>query len=101
VPIPWASFTAAYPSDANAVLQHGILKNTNKYAVTTWYHTARKFADQTEPYLNFGGIQETSIRPSAAQAVALATTLQLGLYDPEPQDGGRLTLKPRSSSIHH
>jgi len=82
VPINWSSFTVAYPSDANAVLQHEILKNTNKYAVTTWYQTAKKFADQTETHLNFGGIQEGSIRPSAAQAVALATSLKLGLYDP-------------------
>jgi len=54
------SFTAGIPSDTDSTRIHAILKNTNKYALTTWWNT--KYAGQTGAYLNFGGTSEEDIR---------------------------------------
>ena len=71
------------PTDALTLQLKQILTNSNKYAVTTWWNTTKNFdAQAADPYLNFGGTAEPNIRPSAAEAMALATALRFGSYDP-------------------
>lgn len=82
VPIDWSAFTASYPTDPNATLQKNLLRNANKFAVTTWYDTVKNFDAQTQTYLDFGGIGENNIRPSACEAFSLAVSIRLGIYDP-------------------
>ncbi|MFM9920836.1 hypothetical protein [Lacisediminihabitans sp. H27-G8] len=60
-----------------------ILRNSNKYALTTWWNTAKNYAAQSgSTYLNLGGGAEDNIRPPAAEAMGLATSIRLGIYDP-------------------
>lgn len=82
VPINWSSFTAGLPSDTNSVRLQGILTNANKYALTTWYNTAKNYAGQGGTYLTFGGTAEANIRPAASEALALAIAIKTGAYDP-------------------
>jgi hypothetical protein len=80
-PIVWASLSAGAPSDADAQRLRAILRNTNRYALTTWWNTTKDFDAQTGAYLSFGGTSEQFIRPAAAEALALAISLQAGAYD--------------------
>ncbi|MFF5768731.1 hypothetical protein [Streptomyces tanashiensis] len=57
-----------------------VLRNSNQFAVTTWWNTTKNFDAQTGAYLDFGGNGENNIRPGAAQAFGLATALSLGVY---------------------
>ncbi|WP_436499807.1 hypothetical protein [Actinokineospora sp. HUAS TT18] len=79
VPIDFT--TLVKPTDAVSVQVATILKNTNKFAVTTWWNTTKDFDAQTGTYLDFGGTGENNIRPGAAQVFGLATSLRLGVYD--------------------
>ena len=81
VPIDWSDFTAGLPTDTASVQMQGILTNANKYALTTWYNTAKNYDAQSGPYLSFGGTDEAHIRPAASEAVALATAITTGAYD--------------------
>ena len=82
-PINWSSFQAGVPTDANAVRVASILQNASKYALTTWWNTARNYAAQDATnYLDFGGVNETSIRSPAMEAYGLTVALQTGVYDP-------------------
>ena len=83
-PIPWGSFTAGLPGDADAQRAGAILLNTNRYALRTWYG-AKGYSSATQQaatYLNLGGIGEGSIRPAASEALALAVSLRTGVYNP-------------------
>ncbi|WP_328946315.1 hypothetical protein OG259_37530 [Streptomyces sp. NBC_00250] len=78
VPIDFASLVK--PTDAITNRVATILRNTNQFAVTTWWNTTKNYDAQTGAYLNFGGTAESIIRPPAAQAFGLATALSLGVY---------------------
>jgi hypothetical protein len=80
-PVNWSSFTAGLPTDADSVRIQHILLNANKYALSTWYYTVKNYNAQTG-YINFGGTDENSIRPSASEALALAISIKTGAYDP-------------------
>jgi hypothetical protein len=81
-PINWAGFTAGRPTDTNATRLQTILRNTNEYALTTWWNTAKNFDAQSgSTYLSFGGTAESNIRPSASEALALAIAIKTGAYD--------------------
>lgn len=80
-PIQWSSFTAGLPTDANSVRLRSILLNANKYALTTWWTTAKGYAAQMGTYLDFGGTDEAHIRPAASEALALAISIKTGAYD--------------------
>ncbi|WP_412538784.1 hypothetical protein R8Z50_23370 [Longispora sp. K20-0274] len=79
-PINMASFTTTHPGDANSVRLRAIMRNSNRYALTTWYDTVKDFDAQTGAYLTFGGTAEDKIRPAAAEAFGLAVSLKLGVY---------------------
>jgi hypothetical protein len=71
------------PVDALSTQVKQVLQNTNKYAVTTWWNTTKNYdAQSASTYLDFGGIDELSIRTPAAQTLGLATAIRLGIYDP-------------------
>jgi hypothetical protein len=78
VPIDWDAFGDAPLADDEAVAGE-ILRNSNEYALTTWWKN--KFGSQGSGYLTFGGTGEHQIRPVAAEAAALATALVTGTYD--------------------
>lgn len=79
VPINWSALKAEQLTGVDA-LPADILRNSNKYALTTWWES--KFATQEDAeYLQFGGTGEHQIRPIAAEATALATALATGEYD--------------------
>ena len=82
VPIDWNALPSGMPNSADSDRVKGILNNTNKYALTTWWNTAKDFDSQTAAYLDFGGIDEANIRPAASEAFALAVSIKLGAYDP-------------------
>ena len=84
VPINWSVLNKGLPTDANSVRMGSILNNTNRYALTTWY-TAKGYASSSQQaanYLDFGGTDETHIRPAASEALGLAVSLKTGLYNP-------------------
>ncbi|WP_018157590.1 hypothetical protein [Demetria terragena] len=82
------------PKDSLSVQARGILRNSNKYAVTTWWNTVKDYdAQDASPYLNFGGANEKNIRPPAAQAMGLATSIRLGIYDPKQTGVSTATAK--------
>ncbi|WP_052446581.1 family 16 glycoside hydrolase [Candidatus Soleaferrea massiliensis] len=83
VPIDWDSMDTAPLTDELSRDTAQILLNSNKYAVTSWYNDIKKFASQTGEYLTFGGTGENNIRPVSHEAMALATSLRLNVYDPE------------------
>ena len=80
VPIDWSAFPVAAPADATAALLKKILLNSNKYGLTTWYDSVKKYKAQTGDYLDLGGILENNIRAPAAEAVGLAVFIALGAY---------------------
>jgi hypothetical protein len=84
VPIPWATFAAGLPGDADAQRAATILLNTNRYALRTWYGAKGygSAAQQAANYLDFGGTGENNIRPAASEALALAISLKTGVYNP-------------------
>ena len=78
-----SSIVTTVPTDALTLQLKQILTNSNTYGVTTWWNTTKNFDAQSgSQYLSFGGTDEPSIRPSAAEAVGLATALRFGSYDP-------------------
>ncbi|MGN9809315.1 golvesin C-terminal-like domain-containing protein [Micromonospora sp. BQ11] len=81
VPVDWARFTAALPTDGNSTLARSVLLSTNKYALGTWW--TGNFGSQTGTYLTLGGTGEHQVRPPASQAYALAISLKTGAYDPQ------------------
>jgi hypothetical protein len=80
-PFDASIFTAGLPTDADSVRVRSILANANKYALTTWWNTAKNYDAQTGTYLDFGGTGEGNIRPAASEAYALAVALATGVYD--------------------
>jgi hypothetical protein len=80
-PIAWGTLIQGAPTSADALRMRSILLNANKYALTVWWN-AKGYGAQTDPYLSFGGVGETNIRPPASEALALAVSLQTGAYDP-------------------
>lgn len=82
IPIAWASFPATVPTDADSLRVRSVLQNANRYAVTTWYNTAKNYDSQAGTYLDFGGTGEGNIRAPASEALSLALSLKLGAYDP-------------------
>lgn len=80
-PFDPTAFTAGLPTDADSARADAILTNATRYAVTTWWNTAKNYDAQTGTYLDFGGIAEYDIRPPASEAYALATALATGQYD--------------------
>ncbi|MEV6013649.1 hypothetical protein AB0M29_43775 [Streptomyces sp. NPDC051976] len=82
MPIAFSTFTAT-PNDPLSLQVGQILSNSNKYAITTWWNWVKHFDSQSgNQYLDFGGTDEPNIRPATAEAVALATSIRLGQYNP-------------------
>ncbi|WP_395245494.1 OmpL47-type beta-barrel domain-containing protein [Agromyces sp. MMS24-K17] len=77
-PIDWDALGEEPLAGVDAVAAE-ILRNSNEYALTTWWRN--KFGNQPTGYLTFGGTGESQIRPVAAEANALATALVTGTYD--------------------
>lgn len=75
VPIDWSRFTAGPPHDAASLRIQKILLNAIKYNFTVWYD--EQYGSQKGEYLDLGGI-----RPPACAALALATAVKFGIYDP-------------------
>jgi hypothetical protein len=82
VPVDRGRFTAGRPVDDASQRIGRILLHTNRYALTTWYRTVKDFDAQAARYLDFGGVVERHVRPSASEALALAVSLATDLYDP-------------------
>lgn len=80
-PIAWSTLPSSVPSDIAALRIRTALRNANRYAVTTWWNTAKNYDAQTGAYLSFGGVSEGNIRPSSSEAYSLAIALKLGAYD--------------------
>ncbi|WP_328946339.1 hypothetical protein OG259_37670 [Streptomyces sp. NBC_00250] len=80
VPIDFSSLTQPTDAVSNQVVT--VLRNSNKFAVTTWWDTTKNYDAQTGAYLDFGGTGENNIRPGAAQVFGLATALSMGVYSP-------------------
>ncbi|MGW8566022.1 beta-xylosidase family glycoside hydrolase [Isoptericola sp. NPDC055881] len=79
VPIDWDRLGDEPLTGVDAVPAK-ILTHSTEYALTTWWRT--KFGAQpSDGYLTFGGTGEHQIRPVAAEADALATSLATGVYD--------------------
>jgi len=78
VPINFAALTQPTDAVSNQVVT--VLRNSNKFALTTWWNTTKNYDAQTGTYLDFGGTGENNIRPGAAQASGLATALSMGVY---------------------
>jgi len=78
-PVDWGDLGRSPLTGVDAVPAE-ILSNSNEYAITTWWQ--EKFGAQPDDgYLTFGGTGEHQIRPAAAEAAALATSLRTGVYD--------------------
>lgn len=92
-PINLAAIGTVHPNDADSVRLRGILRNTNRFALTTWYNETKNYDAQTGSYLTFGGTGETNIRPPAAEAFGLAVSLKLGVY----QSGNNYNPSPPTS----
>jgi hypothetical protein len=87
VPINWSVLNKGLRTDANSLRIGSILNNTYRYALTAWY-TAKGYASSSQQaanYLDFGGTDETHIRPAASEAFGLA---------------GQLYTR-RSATVHH
>lgn len=80
-PFDPSRFTAGLPTDADSERIRAILTNSNKYALTTWWHTVKDYDAQTGEYLDLGGVGEHDIRPPASEAYGLAAALATGAYD--------------------
>jgi F5/8 type C domain-containing protein/alpha-galactosidase-like protein len=80
VPITWRDFDRDLPRDAQSERVRRIMLNANKYALTTWFPA--KYGSQTGDYLDLGGTAEPNVRPPGSEALALATSLATGAYDP-------------------
>lgn len=89
VPVDWDRFDERVREDENTRLIKRVLLNANRYALTTWYHEKKPYADQPGPYLDFGGVGENAIRPPTSEAFALAVSLETGAYDAEEVGVGR------------
>lgn len=77
---PDFSTTGAAPSGTLVDTINGILQKSDKYTLNTWFPAT--FAGQSgNTYLTFGGVAEPNIRPSAAAAFGLATSLATGTYN--------------------
>jgi hypothetical protein len=74
-------FTAGLPTDTDSVRIRSILDNASKYALTTWWNTAKNYDAQAGTYLDLGGTAEGNIRPAASEAYALAAALATGSYN--------------------
>lgn len=97
VPITLGSLVT--PTDAISKQVATILRNTNQFAVTTWWNTTKNFDAQTGSYLDFGGTGENNIRPGAAQAFGLATALTLGVYSPTQTGVTQATAETMTSKL--
>ncbi|QDH81036.1 hypothetical protein FKX85_19095 [Echinicola soli] len=80
-PIDWSRFEAEVTPSPQQILMGKILLNANKYALTTWWEKRGFSGISIDDYLDLGGVSEHKIRPVAAEAEALAASLQMGLYD--------------------
>jgi hypothetical protein len=105
-PIDWSRFTLPAPADPDAARLVAILRNTNRYAMLTWW-SSKGYATQTGAYLNFGGVGESEIRAPANEAFALAVSLRLGAYDeaiagvPAAEARARAVKLARSLALRH
>jgi hypothetical protein len=77
---PSSRLTRPAPTDAEARRLVELLRNTNRYGMSTWWQ-AKGFGAQEGPFLTFGGVGELQIRPPAMEALGLATALRTGVYD--------------------
>jgi hypothetical protein len=80
VPIDWTKFSPAPPADADSQRARTILLNSNRYSLTRWYQV-RGYHLQPFRYLHFLSTGEHRIRSAGSVAMALAVSLQLGIYD--------------------
>ncbi|WP_186758527.1 hypothetical protein [Echinicola salinicaeni] len=80
--IDWTRFEEKSKTSPQQLMLGEILLNANKYALTTWWEKRGFSGTASGDYLDLKGTLEHKIRPVAAEAEALATSLRMGLYDP-------------------
>jgi hypothetical protein len=97
-PIDWSRLTRPAPADPDAAQLVAILRNTNRYAMTTWW-SAQGYQAQTGEYLTFGGIGERQIRAPANEAFALAVSVRLGTYDPAVAGASTAQARARAAKL--
>lgn len=71
--------SSSKPNDKISTICAEVLLNVNKFALEKWF--GAKFANHSEKYLDFHGIGEHNIRPSAMESVALAVSLKTQVFD--------------------
>lgn len=81
-PVPWEKYDTKPLGGAFEKQVLTLLENAHKYAVNEWYNNVKKFAGQTEKFLDFGGKIERDIRPVSHEAFSLAVALKLNVYNP-------------------
>jgi hypothetical protein len=79
-PIDWTMFASPPPADADSQRARIILLNSNRYSLTHWYQV-RGYHNQPGYYLDFHSTGEHRIRSAGSVAMAVAVSLQLGIYD--------------------
>ncbi|MFV0541138.1 MAG: hypothetical protein ACK5MZ_07865 [Aestuariibaculum sp.] len=79
--IDWSPFKSHSKKSEQRLLLGKVLLNSNKFALTNWW-IQRGFSNTlSTEYLDLKGTTEHFIRPVAAEAEALATSLKTGLYN--------------------
>lgn len=79
--IDWSPFKRNVQQSQQQLLIGKVLLNSNKYALTTWWVQHGFSNVPATEYLDLKGVSEHFIRPVAAEAEALATSLRTGLYN--------------------
>jgi hypothetical protein len=96
------------PSDPDSLRLRDILLNTNEYSLTHWYQ-ARGYHTQTGRYLVLGDGRfpwqdshpnsEHRVRAAGSVALALAVSLELGVYDPVATTVPQATAEARALTL--
>ncbi|MBN6038275.1 hypothetical protein [Amycolatopsis sp. 195334CR] len=80
------------PADAQGQRIELILQNSSRYLIGPWYaQTYRRYAP--DGYLDLGGTDERAVRLPAMTALATATALKFGVYDPKNLSAANATIR--------
>jgi hypothetical protein len=99
VPLDWSKLPAAAPNDADTTRLLGILRNANRFAMTTWWKTTKNYDAQATTYLTFAAPIEGNVRAAAAIAVTLALSLKLKAFDPASSGVSEATARARAFKL--
>lgn len=79
-PIDRSDLSTAPMDDPDAVRARDVLLRTNRYCLSVWWRE-RGFAARPDQRFDLGGTDELTVRPVAAVALGLASSLATGAYD--------------------